>query len=100
MSEAGGGERSGRDLDRDLPQLLSPLQPLERRPRLREGEYSIDNRAQLARPEQAHDLAIFGVVSHGRAHDAPLIPEQPAHVESDLRPRRRAAAHEPPAAPE
>src|SRR6266853_5881959 len=93
-------EVSGGDLDRDLPQLLAPLQSLECGPCFRKGEDPVYDRAQLARAEQAYDLAIFGVVSHGGAHDAPLIPEQSAHVEPDLGSGRRAAAHQPPAAPE
>src|SRR5439155_10163100 len=84
-----------RDLYHDLPELLSPLQPLECRARLTEGEHPIDDRSQLARAEQAHNLAILGVVAHGGAQDAPLIPEQPADVEPDLGPRRPPAAHEP-----
>src|SRR6266480_921877 len=112
MSEAAGSERtsfrtvsrrahaSEIDLDRDLPQLLPPLQPLERGARLREGEHPIDDRSQLPCTELAHGLAILGVVAHGGAQDAPLIPEQPTDVEPNLGPARPAAGHQSPTPPQ
>ena len=35
--------------------------------------------------EFVHNRVEFGIVSHGRAHDCPLIPEEPAHVGLDDR---------------
>src|SRR5207237_10130432 len=51
-------------------------------------------RTQLTRAQQAYDLAILRVVPHGRAQDAPLVPEHPAQVERDVGTGRGPARHE------
>src|SRR2546430_17729656 len=106
MSEATDGERmcllalprrahaSGIDFHHDLSQLVPALQPLERGTRLAEREHAVYDRTQLARAQQAHNLAVLRVVSHGRAHDGPLVPEQPAQVERNLGTGRGPARHE------
>src|SRR2546422_11556698 len=98
MSEAAGGERtsfrtmsrrvhaSGIDLNRDLPQLLPPLQPLERGARLRKGEHPIDDRPQLPCTEQPPGPPIFAAVALGGAQVAQLIQDQPPDAEPPLGP--------------
>src|SRR6266576_4068822 len=88
---------SGIDFHHDLPQLLPPFQPLERGTRLAEREHAVHDRTQLARAQQAYDLAVLRIVSHGRAHDVPLVPEQPAQVERNLGTGRGPARQESPA---
>src|SRR5437867_9077975 len=97
---AAPGRASRCDLHHDFPELLSPREPLERPPRFVEREHSIDDRPQLTGGEQAHNRFVLGGVAHRRAEDAPLIPEHPAQVETDLRTRRRPAGHEAAASPQ
>src|SRR5438445_112758 len=83
---------------RDLPQLLPLLQPLARRTHLLEREYAIHHRSQLPRAQHPHDLAVFRLVSHGRAQDTPLVPDEPPQVDGHVRAGVGAATHEPAAA--
>src|SRR5437899_5467769 len=85
---------------RDLPQLLPLLQPLARRTHLLEREYAIHHRSQLPGAQHPHDLAVFRLVSHGRAQDTPLVPEEPPQVDGHVRAGGGAATHEPAAPPQ
>jgi len=70
----------GPDSDRDLPPLLSPIHIARTRLGARRTGIPIDDGAAVSPcPTPAHESRdMFGVVSHGGAHDAPLIPEQTA----------------------
>src|SRR5688572_20403711 len=48
----------------------------------------------------ARDGVKLIVVSHGRSHDRPLVPEQPSCVGLDHRARCRSTTHQPATAPE
>src|SRR5260370_29560799 len=96
---AGGAVRSRGQLERDLAKLLPRRQPRQRRWAVGEGKHAIQDGAQLSRGEHARDLPVVGVAPHGRAEQAPLMPEEPAHVQRDLPPPPGAPAHEPPPPP-
>src|SRR5689334_4998128 len=71
--------------DHDLPELITIGHSLERLSAALERKDAVDNRQQPSRRKLCHHCLEFGVVAHGRPHDAPLIPEETPHVGSHHR---------------
>src|SRR2546423_8950083 len=68
------------DRDDDLPELLRGGEASKGLAPAREWPHAVHRRMQAAGTQLGHHGVEFRVVSHRRAEDGPLIPEQPAHV--------------------
>ena len=83
---------------RNLAELISALEPVERGAHIGHGELGVDSGLDEPAVEHVEKAAQLANASAGGPVDFELPDEEPLQISRRIRPGRRAAGHEPPSA--